>query len=308
MSPTEIALSDDFLPPKSDIILKIDFDPRSDNAAHVFELAADLIRSLQAVDDVLIQSIDSKIETTMILEDLQKSSLKIFLRNVLNTLDDEALRELDWKKQVGQFLVKGKYAALRYLDGEAPKNGARQLSDLTDEIAKLAMESDVRHLPDYPRPNPTRFSQALDRVQEVKEKFGPNESLTITLGKDEYRVDLGKTWLPSDFIHSDEGEERQLSNEMDMILIIKKPDFLGSAQWQFKHGKSSINATIEHKEWLERFHSGEFPLCPGDALRVRLRSDYSYNEKGDLIDTKLKIVHVFEVEQGPKPQDDLFDK
>lgn len=307
MPPTEISLVDEIVPPESDIVLKIDFDPRSNDVAHVFELAADLIRSLQAVDDVLIQSIDSKIETTMILEDLQKSSLKVFLRNVLSAVDDDALRDLDWKKQVGQFLVRGKYAALRYLDGDPPVGGERQLTDLTDEIARLAKESDVRHFPDYPRPNPTRFSQALDRVQEAKEKFGPNESLTITLGKSEYKVDVKKTWLPSDFTQGDGQEERQLSNEMDMILIIKKPDFLGSAQWQFKHGKTSGNATIEHQEWLDRFHSGEFPLRPGDALRVRLRSDYTYNEKGDLLDTRLKIVHVFEVKQGPGKQSDLFE-
>ena len=251
MPSIEVILEDNILPPDSDIVFTISFDAKSGSAAHVFDLAADLIRSLQGIDDVLVQSIDTKIETTLVLEDLQKSSIRVFLRTVLEKLDDDALKSLDWKQQVGRYLVKGKYAAIRWLDNEEPSKGLGQLSDLTEEIARLAQESDVRHLPDYPRPNPTRFAQALDKLQETKAKFGDNEQLTITLGKDQYTVDLSKTWLPSDFLKDSE-DEKQLSNEQDMFLIIKKPDFLGTAMWQFKHGKMIINATIEHIEWMER--------------------------------------------------------
>ena len=141
------------MPPDSEIVFTISFDATSGSAAHVFDLAADLIRSLQGIDDVLIQSIDAKIETMLVLEDLQKSSVRVFLRTVLAKVDDDALKSLDWKQQVGRYLVKGKYAAIRWLDGEAPNKGEHQLSDLTEEIARLAQESDVRHLPDYPRPN-----------------------------------------------------------------------------------------------------------------------------------------------------------
>lgn len=305
MPSIEVVLAEEIVPPDSDIVFTISFDATSGSAAHVFDLAADLIRSLQGIDDVLIQSIDAKIETMLVLEDLQKSSVRVFLRTVLAKVDDDALKSLDWKQQVGRYLVKGKYAAIRWLDGEAPNKGEHQMSDLTEEIARLAQESDVRHLPDYPRPNPTRFAQALDRLQETKAKFGENEELTITLGKDQYRVDLSQTWLPSDFSTATE-DEKKLSNEQDMYLIIKKPDFLGTAQWQFKHGKTIINATIEHDDWMDRFKSGDFPLRPGDALHVRMRLDYTYNPKGDLIDTKMRIVHVFEVRQAPPGTPDLF--
>ncbi len=307
MPPAEVILGDEFVEPDADIVLKIDFRADEGSPARVFDLAADLIRALEGIDEVLVQSIGTKIETTFILENLQKSSIRVFLRTLLKSTDDDALKSLDWKKQVGSYLVRGKYAAIRWLDGDKPLEGTSSLSDLTLEIARLAHESDVRHLPDYPSPNPTRLAQALDQLQEVKGKFREKEGLTITLGKDRYVVDLEKTWMPSDYVDGG-SEERQLSNEMEMILIIKKPDFLGTAQWQFKHGKNTINAPVEDEDWMADFRAGAFPLKPGDALRVRLRFDYTYSEKGDLLETKQQIVRVFGVEHAPTPTPDLFER
>ena len=96
MPSIEVVLAEDIVPPDSDIVITISFAATSGSAAHVFDLAADLIRSLQGIDDVLVQSIDSKIETMLVLEDLQKSSVRVFLRTVLEKLDDDALKSLDW--------------------------------------------------------------------------------------------------------------------------------------------------------------------------------------------------------------------
>jgi hypothetical protein len=281
----------------ADIVLKIDYDEESASAAHAFELAAEIIRSLEDLDRVLTQSIDPQLTTALIVEDLEKSSLKIFLKSILEGLPDDALKDADIKKLVGHYLLKGKYAAIRWLDQKDEE--PRQLSDLTEEISRLAKETDLRHLPDYPPPNPNRLAQPLDRFQETKKKFQSNEGLTITLGRDEYSVHVDRNWLPSEGIKQDEGE-KELVSEQDQFLIIAKPDFIGNAKWSFRHGKKSVSYNISDEDWLTEFRLGRYPIKPGDALRVRIRVRHLYDRKGDLTESSEEIVKVFSVieEQG----------
>jgi hypothetical protein len=294
-----LSLGDDFLEPESDIEIKIVFVEDA-SSARVFEIAAELIRAFEDLDSILITSVDSAMSTSLILEDVRKSSLRVFLRNVLCQLDDDAIKTLDWKPLVGQYLVKAKYLALRWLDRDVREDEPAGIEDLAETIRRVAAETDVRYLPDYPPINPARLAQSLDEIQRVKEKFREGEALTITLDRQDYRVNLGSTWLPSEHMQDvDSGKE--LANTIDMVLIIRKPDLLGRSRWQFKHGKRSFNATITDKNWLDEFHKGVHPLSPGDALRVRVKHTAQYNERGHLTAQSEEIVKVIEVIKHEEP-------
>ena len=221
----------------ADLILRIDYDPKLGSAARVFEIAAELIHSFEDLDRVFAQSIHSELETSLLVEDLQKSSIKVFLKNILKGVPDDALKDGDIKKLIGHYLLKAKYAALEWLDqseDEKPK-----ISDLTEEVARLASETEVRRLPDYPPPNANRIAQPLERLQEAKKRFGENEHLTITLGEDDYEVLLDRTWSPAEQA-AKESDEKELVNEQDLFLVINKPVFFGDAKWAFKHGNRAV--------------------------------------------------------------------
>lgn len=285
-----VTLTDDFTPPESDIVLKIDFRDGYGSAARPFEIAAGLIKALEKIDDALVKSVDSKIETALIVEDLQKSSIKVFLRNVLRHLDDDALKTLDWKPLVGQFLVRGKYAAIKWLDGDS-----RKISDLTDEVAALAKEAaEINHLPLPAPPNPARLAQGLDDWQRAKGRLEPGEGLTITLDSTEYTVDLSSDWLPSECADDIEGD-RELVSDHETILIVRKPDMLGHAAWQFKLGKKSLSFPIEDADWLSSYQAREVVLMPQDAMHVVLRTESKFSEKGELLESKQKVIKVLRV-------------
>lgn len=289
----------------ADIVLKINYDPMIGSAARAFEIAAQLIHSLEDMDRVLAQTIHIDLETALIVEDLEKSSLRIFLRNVLRGIPDDALKDLNVKQLIGHYLVKAKYAAIRWLD--EPENSRRSITDLTEEVARIAKETDVRHLPDYPPPNPARFAQPLDKFQEVKKQLNANESLTITLDRSEYTVNLESDWLPSESL-ADDASEKELMNESDLFLIIGKPDFIGNAKWSFKHGKRSISLRVDDEDWLSDFRAGAYPIRPGDALRVRVRYTHKYDGKGNLLSSDETIIKVFEIIEGAGTTPDMFDE
>lgn len=296
----QILMSDRFDEPNAELVLKIDYVQKDGSAARVFEIAAELIKSFEEIDSVLAKSIDSSLQTALIVEDLQKSSIKIFLRNVLRNVDDDALKTLDWRPLIGGFLVKGKYAVLRWCDQDVSKNNPPRITDLTNEIARLASETDVRHLPDYPPPNPSRMLQAADRFQNAKGRLGLDEKLTITLDKKDYTVDLSKTWSPSELTPEPEGP-KELVNEQETYLLIHKPDMLGAAKWQFKLGKTALSASIEDPNWKADFQARRVSIYPGDVLHVKLRIEQKFTEKGELAETTHKIIRVLGViEKSPQ--------
>ena len=297
-----VTFSESFDEPDSDIVLKIDFKEGDGSAARPFQIAADLIRALEELDATLAKSIDSRIETTLIVEDLQKSSVKVFLRNVLKRLDDDGLKSLDWKPMVGQYLVKAKYAAIRWLDEDQPR-----LQDLTDEVARLAQETDIHHLHAPAPPNPTRLVQALDKMQSVKRAFREGEGLTITLGADQYKVDIGSDWVPSEVAEIAPGD-MELVADQQTILVVRKPDMLGNTAWQFRLGKKNLTLQITDEDWLAQYHRREVPTLPGDALQVNLRTVSKFSDAGELVESRQTITKVIRlIQKGHDSQGDLLD-
>ena len=89
-------------PPKADFGFEIDFQRGVGPASRVFTATHDFIKACEALDDELVRSIDSSIETILVLEDIEAGSIKTWLRNSLSAADDDALKTLDWKPLVGK--------------------------------------------------------------------------------------------------------------------------------------------------------------------------------------------------------------
>ena len=90
-----------------------------------------LIEAVHLVDTDLANAIDVNIKPELILQDIQTGSLKSFLRNQLETLDDNDLKELDWKKIIGGYLRSAKYRMLDFLKERDEITDRKQLEDRT---------------------------------------------------------------------------------------------------------------------------------------------------------------------------------
>lgn len=197
-------------------------------------------------------------------------------------------------------------AGLQWADQHIEEGDDPHIEDLTASIQRLAQATDVLHLPDYPEIKPSRLAQALDAIQRTKSKFKPGEGLTITLGQDVHRVNLQERWLPSDHLPPENTD--QLENDQDLVLMVRRPDLLGNAQWAFKHGTRNISAPIGDQAWLERFHRRDEVVLPGDALKVRARFEHKYGERGELIEERVEILKVYGVIKAHSSQAGLFSE
>lgn len=276
--------------PSADFGFEIDF-VRGGPASRVFTATRDFIRVCEALDDELVRSIDNSIETVLALEDIESGSIKTWFRNMLLSTDDEALKSGDWKRLVGAYLVRAKYAIIAEMD---ETGGKPDLPKLRREIQSIAADTDVRHLPDYAPPSPAALVQAIKGFDQVKQDLMPGDKAALLTQDGRIPFDLTVR------IDIESIEALAIARTIEvppaeMILPVKKPDYLGSSQWELRHGRRNIHARIEDEEWLQRFQKRGEDVRPGDALRCIVRVEYNYGFDNELLNEKYTVLEVLEV-------------
>jgi hypothetical protein len=147
-----------------------------------------------------IGALDPNVQAMMVLEDIEANSITAWVANRLRQVDDQAIKDFDWKKQVGSFAVKTKYRVLEFLDQKATENEHKSLIQLRDDLTKLASEPLYRHLP-LPGAIPLEdLVTPLDRIQESKSLLSKADRLIIRTDDKEYEVDLSEQKKPSTYL------------------------------------------------------------------------------------------------------------
>lgn len=275
-------------------------DPR-----RIFDAASLLIEGFDELDGTIAQSVDAKLNTVTVLEDVQASSLRVILKTILENIDDEGLKVGEWKKAIGPALVKGKHLAIDALN-RTETDGPKAVEVLRAELDEIVQKTDIKHIPAYAPIHEGRLIASLDKIQDAKRTLGPKDELTVEVDGKTYIADLTKTWEPAKLLPVAGTTER--TSEGRVILAIRKPDLLGSARWHFSHGTAIIKAAIEDARWLQRFHSGKIALHSGDALRCKVRFTYIFDDTGKIIEQKTDIIKVIGILRGPGHQSTLFDE
>jgi len=279
-------------PGDADFAIYIDFKKGEPNPQRIFQAADAMIRSFQRLDSTLCDSIDSSIKPILVLEDIQAGSLKIWLANKLEHADDDALKTLDWKPQVGKYLVKAKYAFIKWANKSEPN---KSLVDLSREFQAIATQTDVKHLPDYKPPSVQDLIAVANDVERAKSFLSTGDKMSYLSGDNEnVDFDLTLNWSPQEL--SDMATKETITFQpAPMILAVKKPDYLGTSKWDFRFGKKSISAKIEDEPWLRRFQNREIDVRPGDALKCMVGIEHGYGYDNELVVEKYTITQVTEV-------------
>ena len=291
-------------PPKADFAFYIDFKKGEGSPSRVFTATSEFIRACEKFDRELVRSVDSSIETVLVLEDIEAGSLKTWLRNQINAMDDDALKRLDWKPIVGKYLVDAKYAALEFLDDES---SPRELPKLSRRIQQIAADTDVRHLPDYSPPTPRALLDALRDFQGVKDVLSEGDRAVYISPDGELEMKLSIRMNVND-IEALAVSRTLTSPPTTMILAVKKPDYLGSSQWDVRLGHRTIQAKILDAPWLRRFQAREVDVRPGDALQCTVEIEHLYGHDNELIAERYTVLEVQAVLQNRLTQAELFDE
>ena len=111
-----------------------------------------------------------------------------------------------------------------------------------------------------------------------------------------------KSLVPFAFRLTDSQIERLLTKAVteatnDLVLVVKRPDYLGSSRWKFRLGDHPIEAKITDEAWLRRFQAGLIPLRPGDALVAKVLTAISHGFEGNVVRTRYFVIEVRSIQR-----------
>ncbi|MBI1804351.1 MAG: hypothetical protein HY033_04565 [Ignavibacteriae bacterium] len=278
---------------KADFCIEIDFQRGSESPSRVFRAMTDLIETFQEIDKTLIESIDAKIEPVAIIEDIEAGSLKAWLSTVLKAVDDEALKHIDWKPAVGKYLVRAKYIVVNFLKDKTEIVNRTEVEGLERDLLKSAEETDVTHFPAYAPVQRQRLLSNIEKLTVALSNLNENDKATyITTDKD-VEMNARFHFVPENI--EELMTQETITTPSEMVLKVKKPDYLGESQWEFRHGTHPIYAKFLDAEWLKNFQSRKYDVRPGDSLRVMVNINVKYGYDKEVVGIHHDITKVKEI-------------
>lgn len=284
--------------------ITIDYEAGTDAPSRVFRAMADMVAAVERADRVLIQAFASDITPVLLLEDIERGSVRGWFRNALRDLPDSALEAGEVKRVVGHYLVRAKRAVINWADRHTTIEGRADVIDLQEEVRAIAEETKLLPIPAYAAPSVTDLVETARDFQQAAVQLREGEAI-------HYESADGSIAISKSFNIAPEQLEALVtketySNRANMILRVKKPDFLGNSQWEFRHGTRAILATIEDREWLDRFHSrdSQTVIMPGDAVESLVRIEVSYGFDAEVVSERYVIEEVTGIIR-PQPQQPL---
>lgn len=252
--------------------LYFDFEKQSHTPQRVFKAIADLLVVLGKLDGLIAQTAGPEFNADMVLEDIETGSilakLAIFLRNI----PEEAVKNFDWKKLIGHFLLKGMQRTIKFLEDKAGVSSPDELKAL-----QTALESDAAEASTNPLLSPGQIplDKLVSLIEDMTRAVAPLREKEYI----EYRSAAGNARFNPHFntanLQALLVTETQTS-EHEYLVKIKRPDFMGESMWELVLKGHTITAKMADVSWLEDFHEGRVDIRPSDYLRIKLRTDTTF--------------------------------
>lgn len=270
--------------------LKIGFEPGTQDPGRVFRAMNQLIDSVQDLDSLLARVVSADIESSLILEDIQSGSLISWFRQKVKLDDGTPYKNEDPESRVEEFLARSNREFFQIVAGDGAPN-YEEIQELIESLNQMAQETDVLQLNGYGKVPIAEIVSRLKQISEALRNLDTGDSASyIGPDREEISLDIGFNIEETDI--EDAVVAETITNRNEMILKIKKPDYLGTSQWQFRHSTGSFLANIEDEEWLSKFQERGVDVRPGDSLRVLLENVVDYDSSGGVIREKKTVLKV----------------
>lgn len=287
--------------------IEIDFKKGVGDPSRVFRAMSEIIDALHSFDKGLIGTVDTKLEPILLLEDVETGSIRSWLKQALESLDDEALKKGEIKAVVGTYLVKCKYLVINFLGKETQITNAQQIVELETEILIAAEETGIKQIPAYVPPSRQKLLQGIERISEALVPLLPEDKAVYLSSQGNAEFNLAFHITPEEI--EDLITSEIIETPTTMIMKVKKPDFLGESKWDFKYDNRIIEVKMTDEEWVTDYQAGNVPINPGDAIKADVTVKVRYGLDREILSTLYTVQKVREViHRKELNQDRLFSK
>lgn len=279
----------------NEYILKIDFPRNTENPSRIFLCLAELMIAFSDFDNVLLEQSGFIAKSHMILQNIESGSINTHLYNLIKSIDDKAIYNLKWQEIIGSFLLKTKYCILEYLAKNDKFSSFGDLQILTNRIDEIMPPASAIFIPT--KTNPLTIIRGIKEFQSSLTKLSKTDRAFL-LASDK-KVEINKDFYLPDNIEKEFFTKEVVFNTSDMVLQVKKPDYLGESQWQFRvKDLPFFYAKITDKQWLDDFHKRKIDLRPGDSIEAKVIEEISLSHENVILEQKYEIKKVYSVIQN----------
>lgn len=259
--------------------IKLSYKPGSSKPSRIFSSMAQMIESARRTDEILARSINCRISTDQILDEIETGSILARIREFIE-IEDSTFCQEGSEKNIGNFFDRGKKEFMKALEG-SKVDSSNDIGQLSDKIESIAEQENLKRL-GFSKPNPVEIASNLKEISDSTNELTPDENI-------EYRSSDGDTikLQPKTEVFIEKIKqalaEKTIKSDRTIILKIKKPDYLGDSKWEFRHDKIAVYAKIEDEKWMNDFHAKRVIIGSGDALEVKMETIDQYDDKGNLV-------------------------
>lgn len=231
------------------------------------------------------------------LENVEYGSLNTRVAQVLKNISDELLAHPQLVQLIGDLLLKSKYWLLEKLAGENEIDSKEQIEEVANKINKQIKEIGNKANLLTTFVSPFAIFRSLDEIGQEVNKLPRKEAYR-------FRSKVGNailrrpTQINKPKILSELGNTSESSITTEVVKP-KKIDLLGTSKWECILNGRTREMKVEDIGWLNKHHQREVDIQSGDALKVRLRTTYSYDKE-----SKTRATYdIIEVLKVIKPDD-----
>ena len=278
---------------KSKFEIKLDFKRETENPSRLFRSFAEMIEGINNLDYLIAESVNTKIKTNIILDDIEKGSIIGRFWNALVISEDGQIDNTPEKEKIEEYIEESRAETLKFIAQK--KSSVEDLEILSNTISQIAVVKELKETFNYAAPDLLKLAETVNAINNSTDKLSNNESFELkSTNREVKEIKSGTPKIDIDAVE-EALTDNEIVNETVQYYLIKKPDFLGDSAWGFKHGTKSITVKILHQDWLDRFQSGKVVVMPGDSLQVLVRQTLKYNRNGYLISEKLEIIEIKDI-------------
>jgi len=276
--------------------VKLDYKPGVSDPGKVFVAYSEIIKSFKRIDSLLGRTLSHGSSCKQTLENVEIGSITSKIKSIFEYSDAELSDEPEYTEDnLQDYLVSSTSIIFSSLSN-GKIDSERQIEDIQEQIEESAKKNNIVSSFAYSKPYASEIVDVLKDVSESSATLTENEQISyitkntnISVPKN-IEVDVQK--IENDM------KKKIVTGKRELILKIKKAYLIGNAQWEFKHGRNSIDAKILDKDWLEKYHKKIEIIAPGDSLEVVVEIVEEYDKYGKLISDTYTIEKVVGIIPG----------
>lgn len=297
-------MSEDESEGSEDFDLYIDFAEGRGSPSRVFHSMGELIDAFAQLDQVLAGIVVEGSRAEIVLDEVTGGSIRSRLRSIVADIPDDVLKDGEWKKILGHFLVRGKHVLLEWLQQNPEVTKLEQVRDLQDQLMVEAERTGALFFPMY---RPADLRTLLSVIAEIDRSVLLLDSGDTVRYESPYgKVTIAHTQHVTEELIRELLTREVISGKYERIVKVKKPDFLGRSQWVLKYAGHSINANFDDIPWLTAYQAGERDVKPGDSLRVLMEEYVYYGYNMEVIHATYTVIEVREIIRRVLPNQSGF--